>query len=177
MRKTTKLTIATIGLLAAVTGGGAAAFAGDTSPTPTPVPSDASPTPEAGEAQAKIQRDAAIKIAQDKVPGARLVSAEFEDDDAPAAWEIELRQGDVEHDFDIDATTGAILKQDQETETGDDKNEADDDADDQNGQNGQAAQGGQDDRDDDVDDKNEADDNDADDDKNDADDKNDRDDD
>ncbi|GAA2876859.1 hypothetical protein GCM10010517_38140 [Streptosporangium fragile] len=141
MRKTTKLTLATIGLLAVVGGGGAAAFAGEMTPTPTP---------EVSEADVKVQRDAAIKIAQDKIPGARLVKAEFDGDEAPASWEIELRQGDVEHDLDIDATTGAILEQDRETETAGDRADdtGSDDADDQNGQDDSGAQDDADDQND-----------------------------
>lgn len=148
MRNTTKLTIAAAGLLAVVSGGGAVAFAGTATPTPapsgtatTPAPVNETPgtqttpaTPAPGEAEAKVKRDAAIKIAQDKVPGAKLVKAEFDGDDTPTSWEIEFLQGDVEHEFDIDATSGAILEQDQETETAaeraadaaDDANDTDD---------------------------------------------------
>lgn len=131
MRNTTKLTIAAAGLLAVVSGGSAVAFAGTATPTPapsgtatTPAPVNETPgtqttpaTPAPGEAEAKVKRDAAIKIAQDKVPGAKLVKAEFDGDDTPTSWEIEFHEGDVEHEFDIDATSGAILEQDQETET------------------------------------------------------------
>ncbi|MEV4376899.1 PepSY domain-containing protein [Streptosporangium sp. NPDC049644] len=133
MRNTTKLTIAATGLLAVIAGGGAVASAGTLTPTPapsgtatTPAPvnptSGAESTPAPGEAEAKISRDEAVRIAQQKVPGAKLVKIEFDGDETPANWEVELREGDVEHDFDIDATTGAILEQDRET--------ADDDADD-----------------------------------------------
>ncbi|MEU4535214.1 PepSY domain-containing protein [Streptosporangium sp. NPDC023825] len=151
MRNTTKLTIAAAGLLAVVSGGGAVAFAGTATPTPapsgtatTPAPvtetpgtQTATPPPAPGEAEAKIKRDAAIKIAQDKVPGAKLVKAEFDGDETPTSWEIELLEGDVQHEFDIDATTGAILEQDQETETAAERaaDDADDtDTDDQNDQ-------------------------------------------
>ncbi|WP_440098254.1 PepSY domain-containing protein [Streptosporangium sp. H16] len=155
MRNTTKLTIAAAGLLAVVSGGGAVAFAGTATPTPapsgtatTPAPVTETPgtrttpaTPAPGEAEAKVKRDAAIKIAQDKAPGAKLVKAEFDGDETPTSWEIELLEGDVEHEFDIDATSGAILEQDQETETAaeraaddtddtDDANDTDDDQDD-----------------------------------------------
>ncbi|WP_440081363.1 PepSY domain-containing protein [Streptosporangium sp. LJ11] len=147
MRNTTKLTIAAAGLLAVVSGGGAVAFAGTATPTPapsgtatTPVPVTETPgarttpaTPAPGEAEAKVKRDAAIKIAQDKVPGAKLVKAEFDGDKTPTSWEIELLEGDVEHEFDVDATSGAILEQDQETETAAER--AADDADDANDAN------------------------------------------
>lgn len=102
-----RATIVTAGLALAVAGGGAA-FAAN----PSPAPSATSP----GEAQAKIQRDAAVKIALDKVPGAQLAEAEFDGDETPTTWEIELRKDSVEHDFEIDATTGAILEHDQETD-------------------------------------------------------------
>ena len=131
MRNTTKLTIAAAGLLAVISGGSAVAFAGTATPTPapsgtttTPAPvnetpgSDTAPaTPAPGEAEAKVGRDAAIKIAQDKAPGAKLVKAEFDGDDTPTTWEIEFLEGDVEHEFDVDATSGAILEHEQETET------------------------------------------------------------
>ncbi|WP_329084573.1 PepSY domain-containing protein [Streptosporangium sp. NBC_01469] len=154
MRNTTKLTIAAAGLLAVVSGGGAVAFAGTATPTPAPsgtatTPAPVNETPGTGTApatpapgEAKVKRDAAIKIAQDKVPGAKLVKAEFDGDDTPTSWEVELLQGDVEHEFDIDATTGAILEQDQETETAaeraadaaDDANDTDDTDDDRDDQ-------------------------------------------
>ncbi|MEU4829489.1 PepSY domain-containing protein [Streptosporangium sp. NPDC023615] len=131
MRNTTKITIASAGLLAVVAGGGAVAFAGTATPTPAPSVTATSPapvnttpgaetaptTPQPGEAEAKIKRDAAVKIAQDKVPGAKLVKAEFDGGETPTTWEVELLQGDVEHEFEIDATSGAVLEQGQETST------------------------------------------------------------
>ncbi|GAA3087708.1 PepSY domain-containing protein [Streptosporangium carneum] len=134
MRNTTKLTLATAGFLAVVAGGGAA-FAVSASPAPsssgttatpaptsTTAPAEQAPrTPAPGEAEAKVQRDAAVKIAQDKAPGAQLTKAEFDGDETPAVWEVEFRQGDVEHDFEIDASTGAILEHEQETETAEER--------------------------------------------------------
>ncbi|MFF4990167.1 PepSY domain-containing protein [Streptosporangium saharense] len=119
MRNIMRATIVTAGLALAVAGGGAA-FAANPSPAPSSTSVEQAPAP--GEAQAKIQRDAAVKIALDKVPGAQLTEAEFDGDETPTTWEIELRKDSVEHDFEIDATTGAILEHDQETdqETGDD---------------------------------------------------------
>ncbi|MEU0484461.1 PepSY domain-containing protein [Streptosporangium sp. NPDC006013] len=139
MRNTTKLTIAATGLLAVIAGGGAVASAGTTTPTPapsgtatTPAPVNPTPgvesTPAPGEAEAKISRDEAVRIAQEKVPGAKLVKVEFDGDETPANWEVELREGDVEHDFDVDAATGAILEQDREA-----VDDADDNADDNAG--------------------------------------------
>ncbi|WP_051752148.1 PepSY domain-containing protein [Streptosporangium amethystogenes] len=139
MRNITKLTIAATGLLAVIAGGGAVASAGTL--TPTPAPSDTATTPDTestpapGEAEAKISRDEAVRIAQEKVPGAKLVEVEFDGDETPANWEVELREGDVEYDFDVDATTGAILEQDQEAvdaddSTTDDKDDKDDHDDD-----------------------------------------------
>ncbi|WP_433364528.1 PepSY domain-containing protein [Streptosporangium sp. CA-115845] len=150
MRNTTKLTIAATGLLAVIAGGGAVASAGTTTPTPAPsgtatTPAPVNPTPDAestpapGEAEAKVSRDEAVRIAQEKVPGAKLVKVEFDGDETPANWEVELREGDVEHDFDVDAATGAILEQDREA--------VDDDADD-NATNGKNDHDDHDDRDD-----------------------------
>lgn len=128
-----KLTVATVGLFTAVAGGGVA-FAASAMPTPsggTTTPAPASPTtprtPEPGEAEAKVKREAAVKIAQDKVPGAQVTEVEFDGDETPTTWEIELRKGTVEHEFEIDATTGAILEQDQENETGTDQDDDQDD--------------------------------------------------
>lgn len=111
------------------------AFAG--TPTLSPAPSSPTPTtpatsatPAPGEAEAKIQRDAAVKIAQDKVPGGTLIDVEFDGDGTPTRWEIELYEGDTEYDFEIDATTGAILEQKQERLDADDKNDRDDRGDD-----------------------------------------------
>lgn len=131
-----RLTAAVAGLLTVVAGGGAA-FAASATPTPSPAGgtttsapvSPAAPrTPEPGEAEAKVNREAAIKIAQDKVPGAQLTEVEFDGDETPATWEIELRKDAVEHDFEIDATTGAILEQESESDT-DQDHDGDDDAD------------------------------------------------
>ncbi|MER7132177.1 PepSY domain-containing protein [Streptosporangium saharense] len=121
MRNITRATIVTAGLALAVAGGGAA-FAANPSPAPSSTSTSTEQAPAPGEAQAKIQRDAAVKIALDKVPGAQLTEAEFDGDETPTTWEIELRKDSVEHEFEIDATTGAILEHDQETgqETGDD---------------------------------------------------------
>lgn len=158
MRNTTKLTIAATGLLAVIAGGGAVASAGTTTPTPAPsgtatTPAPVNPTPDAestpapGEAEAKISRDEAVRIAQEKVPGAKLVKVEFDGDETPANWEVELREGDVEHDFDVDAATGAILEQDREAVDDADDN-ADDNASDDNATNGRDDHGDRDDRDD-----------------------------
>ncbi|MER6173561.1 PepSY domain-containing protein [Streptosporangium sp. NPDC001681] len=155
MRNTTKLTIAATGLLAVIAGGGAVASAGTTTPTPAPsgtatTPAPVNPTPDAestpapGEAAAEISRDEAVRIAQEKVPGAKLVKVEFDGDETPANWEVELREGDVEHDFDVDAATGAILEQDREAVDDD----ADDSASDDNATNGRDDHGNRDDRDD-----------------------------
>ncbi|MGW0592870.1 PepSY domain-containing protein [Streptosporangium sp. NPDC002607] len=159
MRNTTKLTIAATGLLAVIAGGGAVASAGTTTPTPAPsgtatTPAPVNPTPDAestpapGEAEAKISRDEAVRIAQEKVPGAKLVKVEFDGDETPANWEVELREGDVEHDFDVDAATGAILEQDREAVDAADDNAADDSASDDNATNGRDDHGNRDDRDD-----------------------------
>ncbi|AWS43320.1 PepSY domain-containing protein [Streptosporangium sp. 'caverna'] len=129
MRNTMRLTAATAGLLTVVAGGGAA-FAANATPSPAGGTTTSAPrTPEPGEAAAKVNREAAIKIAQDKVPGAQLAEAEFDGDETPATWEIELRKDAVEHEFEIDATTGAILEQESETDTdtGDDADGQDDD--------------------------------------------------
>ena len=65
-------------------------------------------TPD-GNAATIITVEQAIAIAQAKVSGT-VVKAELDNDDGVYLYEIELRNGNIEYEFDIDATTGAILK-------------------------------------------------------------------
>jgi uncharacterized membrane protein YkoI len=65
-------------------------------------------TPD-GNAATTITVDQAIAIAQAKANGT-VVETELDNDDGVYLYEIELRNGNVKYEFDIDATTGAILK-------------------------------------------------------------------
>jgi uncharacterized membrane protein YkoI len=62
-----------------------------------------------------ITEEEAIKIATDKASGT-LVSVELDKDDQQVAYEIEIRNGKTEYEFNIDAYTGAILKYEEDLE-------------------------------------------------------------
>ena len=57
-----------------------------------------------------IGREKAIQIAQEQAPGAVLRKCELDRDDGFARYEVELRDGLWEYEFDIDAVSGRILK-------------------------------------------------------------------
>ena len=56
-----------------------------------------------------ITKKQAITIAQKKASGT-VVKAKLDTDDGVQVYEIELRNGNVEYDFEIDAMTGEILE-------------------------------------------------------------------
>jgi uncharacterized membrane protein YkoI len=62
-----------------------------------------------------ISQEEAVKIATDKSSGT-LVSVELDVEDQQPIYEIEIRNGKTEYDFDIDAYTGAILKYEEDLE-------------------------------------------------------------
>ena len=57
-----------------------------------------------------ITQEAAVKLAQDRVPNATLVKIEYDFDDGRPVYEGELREGRWEYEFEIDAATGEFLK-------------------------------------------------------------------
>lgn len=57
-----------------------------------------------------ISMEKAKQIALDKVPGASVKKIELDTDDGRTIYEGELQKGNMEYDFEIDASTGAILK-------------------------------------------------------------------
>ena len=59
--------------------------------------------------KAIITKKQAITIAQKKASGT-VVKAKLDTDDGLQVYEIELRNGNVEYDFEIDAMTGEILE-------------------------------------------------------------------
>ena len=61
-----------------------------------------------------ISREKAQQLAQAKAPNATLVELEFDFDDGRAVYEGELRDGRVEYEFEIDASTGAFIKWEQD---------------------------------------------------------------
>lgn len=60
-----------------------------------------------------ISEDAAIKIARAKAPGT-VVKAKLDNEDNRQVYEIEIRNGKTEYEFNIDATTGAIVEFEQD---------------------------------------------------------------
>lgn len=65
---------------------------------------------------AKLLTEAeAIAIAQAKASGT-VVKAELDTEDGVQIYEIEIRNGQKEYDFDIDAITGAILSYEEDTD-------------------------------------------------------------
>ena len=63
-----------------------------------------------------ISREQAQQLAQAKAPNATLVKLEFDFDDGRAIYEGELREGRMEYEFEIDATTGSFIKWEQDWE-------------------------------------------------------------
>ena len=61
-----------------------------------------------------ISREKAQQLAQAKAPGAALVKLEFDYDDGRAVYEGELREGRMEYEFEIDASTGNFIKWEQD---------------------------------------------------------------
>ncbi|MEQ3550350.1 PepSY domain-containing protein [Pseudonocardia nematodicida] len=118
----TPLTIAAVaatGLL--LVGGGTAVALGAGEPetvsvVPTTAAADAQPVPE----PPAVDRAGAERIALELVGAGRVTDAEFDeadrDDDDDRYdrdhWEIEIHDGPVEHDVDVDAATGEILDHD-----------------------------------------------------------------
>ncbi|MEV1292376.1 PepSY domain-containing protein [Pseudonocardia sp. NPDC049635] len=137
--RTTVATIAATGLLL-IGGGTALALGSGTDPDRTPVTpasvtapelpgagaaaasaSDAGAAPAApGAAQPAVDRATAERIALELVGAGRVTEVEFDredDDDRDDRddrdhWEIEIRDGHVEHEIDVDAATGEILDHD-----------------------------------------------------------------
>ncbi|GAA2091581.1 PepSY domain-containing protein [Actinomadura alba] len=101
------------------------------SPSTTPSPSSpsapespsASPMPSAPTA---IDRAEAVRIALRTVPGGRIESVERETEHGRAVWDIDVIAGAAEHDLDIDARTGEVLRHRKDDDKGDDDRGHDD---------------------------------------------------
>ncbi|MET8001225.1 PepSY domain-containing protein [Nonomuraea glycinis] len=115
MHITTKIIVASAGVMALVAGGSAALAAAD------------QPAP-------KVAIEQAVQIAQKEVPGAWVREVGFDKRGTrPDVWEVELIKGDIEHELDIDAATGKLLKKESERVDSDDDDTA-------AGQNSQSTQ-------------------------------------
>jgi hypothetical protein len=127
MHITTKIIVASAGVMALVAGG-SAAFAAVDRPAP------------------KVGAEQAIQIAQKQVPGSWVREVGFDGRATQSdVWEVELIKGDTEYELDIDAATGKLLKQESERADSDDSD--DDGA--ATGQNSDDSQDSQDSQDDD----------------------------
>lgn len=72
-----------------------------------------------------IGTERAKEIALGKVPGGRVTKVEYDMEDGRIVYEVDILLGGVEHEFEIDALTGDILKWEQEREDDDDHNRPD----------------------------------------------------
>lgn len=59
-----------------------------------------------------ISIEQAKQIAQSKAPNATLVKIKLDEDDGKLQYEGELKEGHIEYEFEIDATTGIIIEWD-----------------------------------------------------------------
>ncbi|MFI7451259.1 PepSY domain-containing protein [Nonomuraea sp. NPDC049714] len=105
MHITTKIIVASAGVMALVAGG-SAAFAAVDRPAP------------------KVGAEQAIQIAQKQVPGSWVREVGFDGRATqPDVWEVELIKGDTEYELDVDAATGKLLKQESERMDSDDSDD------------------------------------------------------
>ena len=75
------------------------------------IPTDGN-TNQGGTSGAAISRDRAQEIALAEAPGAVVVSCKLDWEDGRQVYEVELRDGRTEYEFEIDAQTGSILSRD-----------------------------------------------------------------
>lgn len=73
-----------------------------------------------------ITKAQAIAIAQQQASGT-VTKAKLDEDDGVQIYEIEIKNGNTEYEFDIHATTGAILKFEKDTNNDHDDNHDDND--------------------------------------------------
>ena len=65
-----------------------------------------------------LSKQQAIQIAQSKASG-KVTDVELDKDDNRLVYEIEIRNGKMEYDFEIDAQTGAIIKYEEDLDDDD----------------------------------------------------------
>ncbi|MBB2948551.1 hypothetical protein FB565_008334 [Actinoplanes lutulentus] len=80
----------------------------------------------------EITEARAREIALAAVSGGKIEEIERDKENGREVWDVEVQAGTAEHDLDIDATTGEILRNDAEQDEADDASDTDDadDADD-----------------------------------------------
>ena len=104
-RTLTVAAIATAGLIAI---GGGTALAAGAGGSDQPITLTAADTAPPG-----IDRAAAERIAIERVGGGRITDrTELDDDDRRQVWEVEVTNGTIDHDLDVDAATGEIVEHD-----------------------------------------------------------------
>lgn len=77
--------------------------------TPSVPPASSSPAPAGDGLITDVQ---AREIAQSRAPGAQVVKCKLDWDDGQYIYEVELREGRMEYECEINATTGVVLKWD-----------------------------------------------------------------
>ncbi len=117
MHITTKIIVASAGVMVLVAGGSAAFAAAD-----RPIPM-VSAFAAADRPAPKVSIEQAIQTAQKQVPGSWVREVGFDGRATqPDVWEVELVEGNTEHEVDIDAATGKLLKNESERADSDDDN-------------------------------------------------------
>ena len=105
----------------------------DPTVTGTPVAPQSPATPTEGAtsgSQDAVSAERAGELALAKAGGGRITEIDRDREDGRPVWEVEIVNGDVEHEIEIDRETGAVLKAEQEPVDDDDDDRDDDDDDD-----------------------------------------------
>jgi hypothetical protein len=80
-------------------------------PSPSSFPSSTAPTREPSpSSSAAISLGDAKAIAIKAAGGGRVTDVERETEHGRAVWDIEVQKGAIEHDIDVDRTTGDVLR-------------------------------------------------------------------
>ena len=111
MKQITRMTIATLGTAALLTGSGGIALAAQQTATITAAAGTVTATAAAAPASTTaISYSRALQIAKKRVPGARVTKAEREWEHGYRTWKFELRKGGREYEVYVSTKTGKIIK-------------------------------------------------------------------
>ena len=113
MKQITRMTIATLGTAALLTGSGGVALAAQQTATTTAAAGTVTATATAAAAQAgtaSISYSRALQIAKKRVSGARVAKVEREVEHGYRTWKFELRKGGREYEVYVSTKTGKIIK-------------------------------------------------------------------
>ncbi|MEU6020591.1 PepSY domain-containing protein [Micromonospora sp. NPDC047134] len=97
-------------------------------PQTSPVVPTEGATPGSGQDAVSAERAGEIALA--KVGGGQITEVDRDQEDNRPVWEVEIVNGDIEHEIEIDRETGEVLKAEQEPVDDDDDDDDDDDRDD-----------------------------------------------